>query len=92
MEIAPDVLAVLIGSFELIVLLILLTLPAVLTVSYVVLISRFKKSRLDLHMTEAKLLSDLAQLEKEAASGREQDVSTSIPREPGGLSYALQSE
>jgi hypothetical protein len=89
---APDVLAVLIGSFELIVLLILLTLPVVLTVSLVFLVSKFKTTRLDLRLAEAKLLSDLAQLEKEAASGRQEDVSTSTPRKPGGLSYALQSE
>jgi hypothetical protein len=89
---APDVLAVLIGTFELIVLLILLTLPVVLTFSYVMLLSKFKTSRLDLRLAEAKLLSDLAQLEKEATSKREKDVSTSTHREPGGLSYALQSE
>jgi hypothetical protein len=89
---APDVLAVLIGSFELIVLLILLTLPVLLTVSLVSLLSRFKTNRLDLRLAEAKLLSDLAQLEKEATSGREKDVSTSTRRKPGGLSYALQSE
>ncbi len=89
---APDVLAVLIGPFELIVLLILLTLPVLLTFSYVMLLFRFRTNRLDLRLAEAKLLSDLAQLEKEATRKRQEDVSTSTPREPGGLSYALQSE
>ena len=65
---APDVLAVLIGSFELIVLFILLTLPVLLTFSLVSLLSKFRTSRLDLRLAEAKLLSDLAQLEKEATS------------------------
>ena len=89
---APDVLAVLIGSFELIVLLILLTLPVVLTFSLVSLVSKFRTSRLDLRLAEAKLLSDLAQLEKEATNGQNEEVSTSTRREPGGLSYALQPE
>ncbi len=65
---APDVLAVLIGSFELIVLLILLTLPVLLIFSYVFLLFRFRTNRLDLRLAEAKLLSDLAQLEAEAAN------------------------
>jgi len=65
---APDVLAVLIGTFELIALFVLLAMPVLLTVSYVVLISRFKKSRLDLRTEEAKILSELAQLEAESAS------------------------
>ncbi len=65
---APDILAVLIGSFELIVLFVLLTLPVLLTFSYVMLISKFKTNPLDLRMAEAKLLSDLAQLKKEATS------------------------
>lgn len=89
---APDVLAVLIGTFELIALFVLLAMPVLLTVSYVVLISRFKKSRLDLRAEEAKILSELAQLEAEYASGQNEDVSTSTRREPGGLSYALQSK
>ena len=89
---APDVLAVLIGSFELIVLLILLTLPVLLTISYVFLVSRFKTNRLDVRLAEAKLLSDLAQIEAQATSRREKDVSTSTRHGTGGLSYALQSE
>lgn len=89
---APDVLAVLIGSFELIVLLILLALPVLLAVSYVMLTARFKKSRLDLRTEEANILSELAQLEAESTSGQNKEVSTSTRREPGGLSYALQSE
>ena len=75
-------LAVIIGTFELIVL----------TVSYVILAARFKKSRFDLRMEEAKILSELDQLEAESASGRNEDVSTSTRREGGQLSYALQSE
>jgi len=89
---APDVLAVLIGTFELIALFVLLAMPVLLTVSYVVLISRFKKSRLDLRMTEASILSELAQLEAKSASERNEEVSTSTRREPGRLGYALQSE
>lgn len=85
-------LAALVGPFELIVLFVLLAMPVVLTILYVMLVSRFRTSRLDLRLAEAKLLSDLAQLEKEATSGREKDVSTSTRREPGGLSYALQPE
>ena len=85
-------LAVIIGPFELIALFVLLAMPVLLTVSYVIFTARFKKSRLDLRMTEAKLLSDLAQLEAESASGKNEEVSTSAPRETGGLSYALQSE
>ncbi len=85
-------LAGLVGPFEITMLFVLLAMPVVLTFSLVSLVSKFRTNPLDLRMAEAKLLSDLAQLEKEAASGREQDVSTSIPREPGGLSYALQSE
>ncbi len=74
---APDVLAVLIGSFEFIVLLILLTLPVVLTVSYVMLVFRFRTNRHDLRMAEAKLLSDLAQLEKEATNQQADYVTSS---------------
>jgi hypothetical protein len=74
---APDVLAVLIGSFELIVLLILLAMPVVLTVSYVMLVSRFRTSRLDVHLAEAKLLSDLAQIEAEATSQQADYVTSS---------------
>ena len=85
-------LAVIIGTFELIALFILLAMPVVLTVSYVILAARFKKSRFDLRMEEAKILSELAQLEAESASGRNEDVSTSTRREGGQLSYALQSE
>jgi len=65
---APDVLAVLVGTFELITLFVLLAMPVLLTVSYVVLISRFKRSRLDLRTEEARILSELAQLEAESAS------------------------
>jgi len=89
---APDVLAVLIGTFELIALFVLLAMPVLLTVSYVVLISRFKKSRLDLRTEEAKILSELAQLEAGPASEQNEDVSAPTRREGGGLSYALQSE
>ena len=74
---APDVLAVLIGSFELIVLLILLTLPVVLIFSYVFLISRFRTNRHDLRLAEAKLQSDLAQLEAEATSQQADYVTSS---------------
>jgi hypothetical protein len=54
---------------KLIVLLILLELPVLLTILHVMLVSRFKTNRLDLRMAEAKFLSNLAQLEKEATSG-----------------------
>ena len=73
---APDVLAVLIGSFELIVLFVLLTLPVLLTFSLVSLLSKFRTNRHDLRMAQAKLLSDLAQLEKETTS-RQADYVTS---------------
>ncbi|MHC4213901.1 MAG: hypothetical protein ACYSWP_11065 [Planctomycetota bacterium] len=74
---APDVLAVLIGSFELIVLLILLALPVVLTVSYIMLVSRFRTTNLDVRMAEAKLLSDLAQIEAQATSKQADYVTSS---------------
>ncbi len=74
---APDVLAVLIGSFELIVLLILLTLPVLLTFSYVMLLFRSRTTRLDVRLAEAKLFSDLAQLEKEATSQQADYVTSS---------------
>ena len=70
-------LAVIIGTFELIGLFVLLAMPVLLTVSYVVFTARFKKSRLDLRMTEAKLLSDLAQLEKETMSQHADYVNSS---------------
>jgi len=85
-------LAALVGTFELIALFILLAMPVLLTVSYVFFRARVKKSRLDLRAEEARLLSELAQLEAESASGRNEDVSTSTRRQGGGLSYALQSE
>jgi len=72
-----DVLAVTIGSFELLVLLILLAMPVLLTISYVMLLSRFKRSRLDLRMAEARLLSDLAQLENQSKSTQERVSSPS---------------
>ena len=87
-----DVLAVTIGSFELLVLLILLAMPVLLTILYVMLLSRFKRSRLDLRMAEARLLSDLAQLEAESASGRDGDVSPSIHYDGAGRKHAFQPE
>ena len=85
-------LAVTIGTFELIGLFVLLSAPVVLTIAYAIVMARFNRNKLNLRMTEAKLLSDLAQLEAESASGQNEEVSTSTRREPGGLSYALQSE
>jgi len=85
-------LAVIIGTFELIALFVLLAIPVLLTVSYVIFAARFKKSRLDLRAEEAKILSELAQLEAESASEQNEEVSTSTRREPGGLTYTLQSE
>ena len=89
---APDVLAVLIGSFELIVLLILLSMPVLLTILHVMLLSWFGKNRLNPHMTEARLLSELAQLEAESASGRDGDVSPSIHYDGAGRKHAFQPE
>ena len=89
---APDVLAVLIGSFELIVLLILLSMPVLLTISYVMLLSRFKTNRLDLRMAEARLLSDLAQLENQSKSRRDEDMSPSIHYDRVGRKHAFQPE
>ena len=85
-------LAVIIGTFELIGLFVLLSAPVVLIIAYAIVMARFNRNKLDLRMTEAKLLSDLAQLEAESASGKNEEVSTSTRRDPGGLSYALQSE
>ncbi len=85
-------LAGLVGPFEMIMLFVLLVAPVVLTVSYVMVMARFKENRLDPHMTEARILSDLAQMEAEAANGQKEGVSTSTRYEPGGFSYALQSE
>jgi len=61
-------LAAILGPFELIGLFVLLSAPVVLTVSYFFFMARFKNNRLDLRMTEAKILSELAQLEAESAS------------------------
>jgi len=72
-----DILAVTIGSFELLVLLILLAMPVLLTILYVMLVSKFKTNRLDLRMAEARLLSDLAQLEKQSKSTQERVSSPS---------------
>jgi len=72
-----DVLAVTIGSFELLVLLILLAMPVLLTILYVMLVSKFKTNRLDLRMAEARLLSDLAQLENQSKSTQERVSSPS---------------
>jgi len=85
-------LAVLVGPFELIALFILLATPVVLIASYVFFMTRFNNNKLDLYAEEVKLLSELAQLEAESASERNEEVSTSTRREGGGLSYALQSE
>ena len=89
---APDVLAVLIGSCVLIVLLILLSMPVLLTILHVMLVSWFGKNRLNPRMTEARLLSDLAQLEAESASGRDGDVSPSIHYDGAWHKHAFQPE
>ncbi len=89
---APDVLAVLIGSFELIVLLILLALPVLLIILHVMLLSWFGKNRLNPRMTEARLLSNLAQVEAESASGRDGNVSPSIHYDGAWRKHAFQPE
>ncbi|MHC5061491.1 MAG: hypothetical protein ACYTFK_10470 [Planctomycetota bacterium] len=85
-------LAGLVGPFEMIMLFVLLAAPVVLTVSYVIVMARFKESRLDPGMTESRILSELARLEAEATNGQNEEVSTSTRYEGEGLSYALQSE
>ena len=89
---APDVLAVLIGTFELIVLLILLSMPVLLTILHVMLLSWFRKNRLNPRMTEARLLSDLAQLENQSKSRRDEDMSPSIHYDRAGRKHAFQPE
>jgi len=89
---APDVLAVLIGSFELIVLLILLSMPVLLTILHVMLLSWFGKNRLNPRMTEARLLSGLAQLENQSKSRRDEDMSPSIHYDRVGRKHAFQPE
>jgi len=85
-------LAVIFGPFELFFLFILLAAPVILAVAHVFFMARFKNSRLDLRTEEARILSELAQLEAESASGQNEELSTSARREPDGLTYALQSE
>ena len=71
------ILAVTIGSFELFVLLILLSMPVLLTILHIILLSRFKTNRLDFHMTEASILNELAQLENQSKSTQERVSSPS---------------
>jgi hypothetical protein len=73
-----DVLAVTIGSFELLILVILLAMPVLLTILHVMLVSWFRKNRLNPRMTEVRLLSDLAQLENQSKGRRDKDMSPSI--------------
>lgn len=84
-------LAVIIGTFELIALFILLAMPVVLTISYVIFAARFKKSRLDLRMTETSILSELAEMEA-AAGIPDQDKSASFSSDKAERSYVLHSQ
>ena len=77
------VLAAIFGPFEMILLLVLLASPVILLIAHFFFLARFNNRKLDLGMTEAKLLSDLAQLEADYVSGRGKDVSASTRREPG---------
>jgi hypothetical protein len=58
--------AVSFGTFELIGLLLFIAMPVLLIVSYLMLGSRFKKNKPDMRMAERRMLSELAQLEKES--------------------------
>jgi hypothetical protein len=84
-------LAALVGPFELIVLFVLLSMPVVLTVSYVIFRARFNRNRLDIHITEASILAELAELES-AAGIPEQDKSASPASDKTERIYALHSQ
>ena len=58
--------AVSFGTFELIGLLLFVAMPVLLIVSYLMFSSRFKKNKPDMRMAERRMLSELAQLEKES--------------------------
>ena len=58
--------AVFFGTFELIGLLLFVAMPVLLIVSYLMLGSRFKQNKPDMRMAERRMLSELAQLEKES--------------------------
>ena len=84
------ILAALIGPFELIALFVFLAAPVVLTIAYIIVMSRVKKSRGDICMTEANMLRELAEME--AAVGiSDQDKSTSLIADKAERIYVLNS-